>query len=286
MWSSEPPAVTAEDSARACVERIRDKDLRHRVLNACPEFLINSEKMQASAASSSLHTTRDGDYPVTDIEGDELRGLYKNQLSKPRRSARKKIYDRIKASAPYGMCVYCGESVAAQLDHFIPQSRVPGLAIDPWNLVPACSECNGGLLDYFSHRPDEQLLHPYFAPQIGRWLGAEVEHTYPVVVQFRAAPDPGLDPELQARIRHQFDALQLGRRYRVVSGRELSGLSSRLCTRFSDASADEVSDYIAELAALRFGIDENDRSAVMYDALAADHWYCAGGYAPPLDAAA
>lgn len=286
MWASEPPTVTAEDSAQACVERIRDKDLRRRVLNACPEFLDNSEKMQASAKSFTLHTTRDGDYPVTNVEGDELRMLYKNQLSKPRRPARSKIYDRIKASAPHGMCVYCGESVATGLDHFIPQSRVPGLAIDPWNLVPACSECNGGLLDYFSQRPDEQLLHPYFAPKIGRWLTATVDHTYPAVVCFGAAPDPSLDPELQTRVRHQFDTLQLGKRYRELSGRELAGLKRRLCELFSEASADHVSGYLAELAALRFAIDENDRSAVMFEALAADRWYCAGGYAPPLEEAA
>lgn len=286
MWSSEPPTVTAADSAKACVERIRDKSLRRRVLDACPEFLGNSEKMQASAASSGLHTTRADDYLVTNVEDEELHWLYENQLSRPRRPARSKIYDRIKASAPHGMCVYCGQSVAAELDHFIPKSRVPGLAIDPWNLVPACSDCNHGLLNYFSERPDEQLLHPYFAPKIGRWLTASVDHTYPVAVRFEVAPAPDLAPEIQARIRHQFDALKLGQRYSVASGPDLSGLNRRLCDLFNGAGSDDVSDYIAELAALRFATDENDRSAVMFEALAADRWYCAGGYAPPLEEAA
>lgn len=286
MWASEPPKVTVQDSARACVEGIRDKSLQRRLLAACPELLDHSEKMQASAASSGLHTVRTDDYSVTDVEGKELRWLYKTQLSKVGRPARRKIYDQLKASAPHEMCVYCGHSVATTLDHFIPQARVPGLAIDPWNLVPACSECNHGLLDYFSDRPDEQLLHPYFAPEIGRWLTASVDHTDPVAMRFAAAPDRSLDPELQSRIRHQFDALNLGYRYRVLCGRDLSGLNRRLCRDFKGASPDEVSAYLTELASPGFLADENDRRSVMFEALAADRWYCAGGYAPPLEQAA
>ena len=39
-------------------------------------------------------------------------------------------------------CPYCGISEPAQLDHFLPESEYPVLAINRQNLVPLCSHCN------------------------------------------------------------------------------------------------------------------------------------------------
>lgn len=87
-----------------------------------------------------------------------------------------------------------GYSVATTLDHFVPKTLVPGLSIDPWNLVPACSDCNHGLFDNFSEQSTEQMLYPYFVPPIGRWLTASIGHTHPVTVRFAATPDASLSP--------------------------------------------------------------------------------------------
>jgi hypothetical protein len=37
-----------------------------------------------------------------------------------------------------------------------------------------------------------------------------------------------------------------------------------------------MSAYMSELAPLAFETDQNDRRAMMFEALAADEWYCAG----------
>ncbi len=124
------------------------------------------------------------------------------------------------------------------------------------------------------------MLHPYFVPPIGRWLTASVERVRPTAVRFAATPDAGLAPELQARIRNQFERLDLGRRYSVICASDLVGLNRRLPTRFGGAQPGEVSAYLTELALLSFETDQNDRRAVMFEALAADEWYCTGGYVP------
>ena len=91
---------------------------------------------------------------------------------------------------------------------------------------------------------------------------------------------------LQAKIQNQFQRLDLGRRYSVLCGSELAGLSHRLPQQFGGAEPGEVSAHLSESARLAFATDQNDRRAVIYEALAADEWYCAGGYTPPLAVAA
>lgn len=280
MWASPQPAVTAGESATACARGVRDPDLRKRVTGARREFLANSARLQTAAASDKLHEATAGDYLVPGLSLDELLWLYKAQLSRKNSPGRRAVYDQIMVGAPFGLCVYCRHSAATTLDHFVPKALVPGLSIDPWNLVPACSDCNHGLLDSFSQQPTEQMLHPYFMPQIGRWLTASVDHTLPAVVQFAATPDASLAPENQARIRNQFDKLDLGRRYSILCGSELSGLSRLLPARFSRTDPAEISAYLSEASHAAFETDRNDRRAVMYEALAADDWYCTGGYAP------
>jgi hypothetical protein len=283
MWAGSRPTITADEAAKACARGVRDADLRQRVVDSCPEFLANSTKLQTAAASDKLHEAKASDYPVSDLSREELLWLYTAQLSRKRGPGRE-IYDRIMVKAPSGLCIYCRHSVATTLDHFVPKTLIPGLSIDPWNLVPACSDCNHGLLNDFSEQAAEEMLHPYFVPPIGRWLTASIDRTHPVAVRFDATPDASLVPELQARIRSQFDRLDLGRRYSVICASDLVGLSRRLSVRFGGAEPDEVSAYLTELALLAFETDLNDRRAVMFEALAADEWYCTGGYAPLLAA--
>jgi len=95
-----------------------------------------------------------------------------------------------------------------------------------------------------------------------------------------------LEPELQARIRNQFEKLGLGRRHSVLCDNELAGRSYRLPHQFGWAEPREVSVHLSESARLAFAMNQNDRRVVMYEALAADEWYCAGDYTPPLAVAA
>lgn len=280
MWAGSPPTLTADESAKACARGIGNANLRQRVEDACPEFLANSSKLQTAAAGDRLHEARTGDYSVSDLSPAELLWLYTGQLSRIRKPGRE-VYDKIMGAAPFDRCLYCVQSAATTLDHFVPKSRIPGLSIDPWNLVPACFECNHHLLQDFSGHPTEQLLHPYFIPVIGRWLTASIDHIHPLVVRFAAAPNASLAPELRARIQNQFARLKLGQRYSVLCGRDITGLSRRLPQRFDAAKPGELSAHLSESAQLAFATDPNDRLGVMYEALSADEWYCAGGYVPP-----
>jgi len=198
--------------------------------------------------------------------------IYRNRLAGARSSGRK-IYDQLMSAAPHGLCVYCRYGQAVTLDHFLPKATFAALSIEPWNLIPSCQQCNHRLGDSWNVDADAEMLHPYFMPDLGRWLRAEVERTTPVVVTFSVDPAPMLDPRLARRIDNQFESLGLAELYSVVSSQELSSLERRLPSIFNNEV--QVRAHLLEIAATALALDPNDRRGVMYEALGRDEWYCA-----------
>lgn len=62
-----------------------------------------------------------------------------------------------------GKCPFCGIGTVSTLDHYLPKSKYPALAITPKNMIPACRDCNLGKKRTFSpQNSEEEPLHPYF----------------------------------------------------------------------------------------------------------------------------
>lgn len=181
-------------------------------------------------------------------------------------------------SAPYGLCCYRQYGQATTLDHFVPKELVPALAIDPWNLVPACGQCNHKLHSLFGATATEQMLHPYALPELGRWLQAEVFPGTPVCVTFHAVPDPATCPEVGERVIYEFEKLGLGLLFSIVSGPDLSEMGATLTALFDPGSETLVHAHLLETAHTAFLVDPNSRRGALFEALANDEPYCAGGY--------
>lgn len=281
MWAVDPPTLTAADAASACAKGIRDKSLRAKVEDAKGDFAVNSASLQAAIHARQLHHSTSATYVVAGLTDDELKGLYKGQLSRLNSKARHH-YDHVMGNALHGLCSYCQHGVVTALDHFIPITLTPGLAIDPWNLVPACDRCNKLLLDDFVAHPDEQQLHPYAHPAevpLGtRWLRAQV-HPGPVAaVTFHADPDLALPGSLRTRIVNQFNRLKLDDLFKVVAARELAGTCRNLSQNFPGGQASPVAAHLKELSEDGLASDPNDRRGVMYEALSQDEWFVNYGY--------
>ncbi|MBF6357904.1 HNH endonuclease [Nocardia higoensis] len=278
MWSLEPPKVTVHETASTCAEQIANQGLAERVLAARAQLTDNSAKLQYAARSDQLYLIDRTMCAVAELDDDELTDLYTNHLSRKRKRAREH-YDAIMSGALDGLCSYCQYGIAKQLDHFVPKTRVPGLAIDPWNLVPSCADCNHRLRNTYASSPEGQLLHPYAMPVVGRWLHAHVPiEQLPVNVEFFADPDAVLDDGLQKRIRNQFEVLGLAELYATVVSRELTTATRRLVRLFSDAETSVIRAHLREAAVERGMPDPNAHVAVMYEALSESDWYCTEGF--------
>mgnify|MGYP006196367895 FL=1 len=59
------------------------------------------------------------------------------------------------------ICQYCTINSANTLDHIVPKSQFSEFAVNPRNLLPACSECNGYKLDRFKNNNDRLFLNLY-----------------------------------------------------------------------------------------------------------------------------
>lgn len=271
MWAIDRPKRTAEEVARTCADGMQDEALQSAVLAAIDEFLANSAAYQSNAASDLLHQAVPSHYPVTGISDDEMRWIYSRRLAGARSPGRA-IYDEIMRAAPHKLCAYCQCRPATTLDHFVPKATLATLSVEPWNLIPCCFDCNHRLGTSWSPDPASQMLHPYFMPELGRWLRAEVEHTSPVTITYFAEPEVGLDSGLVNRVCLQFNKLSLGSVYSIVSSPELTTLGRVLNSQFSEAS--DIKAYLLEIATETLAVNENDRRGAMYEALGRDDWYC------------
>ena len=101
------------------------------------------------------------------------------------------IYDAIKVGSPNGLCPLCGQRVVATLDHYLPKSRYAALAVNPANLIPACSDCNKAKSDAVA-----DTLHPYYDNiENDLWLRAELKEVRPASVQLLCRSSCFLDAD-------------------------------------------------------------------------------------------
>ena len=275
MWTSRPPRVSASEIARACVRNIRKNELRSALLAALDTIDANSLDYRVLGDADRLHEIDANSHPVAGVTDDQFRWLYSSRLVKNKDARR--LYDLLLASAPYDLCLYCKDTVAATLDHFVPKHMVGSFAIEPNNLIPACPRCNTLIGEEWSSSRARQMLHPFFLGDLGRWLRAKVEQGSPPVVTFMADPDPSLPEPLKDRIVQQFHRLDLGLRLAKSSASELSGLCRKLSAGTETPA--EVRSLLDNMADVGFQADPNDRRGAMFEALASSAWFCEGGYA-------
>lgn len=90
-----------------------------------------------------------------------MKKLYTSQFAHKGHNAYK-FYSIIRSAQH--TCAYCNliARSVSELDHYLPKSIFPSLAISPVNLVPICSDCNFKKREYYSVKRDEMLIHPYF----------------------------------------------------------------------------------------------------------------------------
>jgi len=290
MWAVSPPTVSVEEVARRSAARIRDKELAARVREAIPELLRNHNELRRVLTASEGHQIAPSDFAVAGLTSKEMVWLYDRQVSDARGAARE-CYDDVLACARDHLCSYCQYGEATTLDHFFPKKWMSGLAVEPWNLVPACQQCNRKLLDFHAETAAEAMFHPYHEGISDRWLYAELLEHDPPALRFEARPPTGMDPEARARVEQQFRfTLALNLMYSAVSGRDIAearaGLSYLVQPGIPGGEqltpdVATVRESLQETARAAFLVDPNSRRGAAYEAMAASEWFCSDGYRLP-----
>ena len=200
-----------------------------------------------------------------------------------RTMARKKargrpVYDRLMLAAPNGICPFCAQRDVGTLDHYLPKSVFPELAVTPVNLIPACASCNK-LKDVYT--PDEfeqQLLPPYFDDLTGvRWLFASVhENGGGAALKFFIQQSGDRPRELTLRVQNHFNRLHLGTLYSTHAAEELANIKHLLAGLRARGGQEEVRQFLLSQAESCSAADSNSWRTSTYFALHDNRRYIDG----------
>jgi hypothetical protein len=280
MWSLNFPKHTASDAFNACISRVRNPTLKAR-LGAASSFVVAADAHYLFAGNNQLfHTVTRSSIVPPDVTTEEMEAVYTTRMARKDAPGRE-VYDEIFSSSPNGKCPLCAHRMVTTLDHFLPKSRYPALAVTPLNLLPSCHDCNKLKSSLFPNSVEEVPLHPYFdVIDNVRWLGAEVVEVAPSALRFFVAPPSGWDEILIKRVRTHFRLLELARLYASEAAEELLNVRQQLSIIFQVSGMHGVKEELQLRAHSCTQVRANGWRAVSYGAWAMSDWFCAGGFAP------
>jgi hypothetical protein len=270
------PAVTPADLLAACIGGVTDPPRAGRLNAAVPTMLATAAAYTTNAAAKTLHMVP----RVTAVgaaTSDDMQGLYKDQMSRARGSARA-YYNLIRNAAPNSKCPLCGVGTVRTVDHHLPKSKYPDLSVCPYNLVPSCDFCQAGKLAKYPASAEEQTLHPYYDDFTAQqWIFGTLSTLGNPVLQFHVAapaPWPAID---QQRVLRHFQVFKLGLVYTSNANDDLSTMRQQLVDLGIAGGSAAITAHLADERD-RWATRPNSWQHVMYQTLAGSAWFVDGGY--------
>ncbi len=272
VHSLTPPSCTVREAFESTLKSVDDDGLRMRLEAITGAIARNGQLYTQLATGTELHKYPSVDH-VGSVSKDELQTNYRSRFV-PFSTRRRHIYDEIKRG---GICPLCGCYPIHSLDHYLPQSKFPDLAVAPPNLVPSCSRCNESKRDSVPRDKQSQTLHPYFDRlDAGRWLFAFVEEKQPAAVGFYVNPPSSWSRLQQQRLATHFKVHWLARTYAESAGAVLDDLQSEWRAWLPEDAPVELERRI------RLSVDANPDPSknrwrdVMYEVLYSSRWFLSG----------
>lgn len=272
------PGLNAGDVFTACISRIRDPDLKRRMLAVTADVVAASVTFKKLAPETRLYQfTRNATVGGL-VSGAEMEALYTQRMAKKKGPGRD-AYDELFGSAPQGKCPLCGHRTVSTLDHHLPKAHYPVLAVVPLNLVPACGDCNKAKLASLPTSANQETLHPYFDDIEGdRWLYADVVKGKPAALRFRVDAPNHWDTVLADRVALHFRTLGLGALYSAEGADELLNIRHQLRSIHMNGGKILVRDELQARAASCRAARLNGWRTAVFEAFAASNWFCDCGF--------
>jgi hypothetical protein len=279
MWSVEKPTFEAGETFKLCVSRIRDGALRKRLLNVQNNIAAAAVDYAQKAQARELNLIATSETVAGVVTKQGMVAVYDQRMAGKQGPGRL-IYDQLRLLPKADRCPFCDQRNISTLDHILPKSLYPILAVTPLNLVAACMECNKAKLSKSPKTAAEVVMHPYFDDiATVQWLTARVVETTPCAVIFDVTRPESWNDLTEARARGQFALLGLGDLYAGEAARELANIRHNLKSHFEAGGANEVKGELVRQWHSRRARSVNAWQTAMYEAMASSDWFCGGGFA-------
>ena len=128
------------------------------------------------------------------------------------------------------VCQYCTINSENTLDHIVPKTEFAEFAVNPKNLLPACSECNGYKLDRFKKNNDRLFLNLYSdVLPITQYLFVDIQIVDSVVeADYRLSNINNINVQLFSIIESHYDKLHLFRRFKSKTNTIVSEMTNSI----------------------------------------------------------
>jgi hypothetical protein len=184
MWPVGRPNIDAGEAFQTCISRLKDRDLHRRFVSVRPEIEAASSEYETKAGVGDLCLIATANSVGGVVTREEMTKLYDVRMCGKNGPGRA-IYDQIRLLPPGDRCPFCDQRNVSTLDHILPKSQYPALAVAPQNLVGACLECNKVKLARIPTTPEDTMLHPYFDDiSKTQWLKARIVQQPPCALVF------------------------------------------------------------------------------------------------------
>ena len=278
MIKLDKPDQEAGDVFTRCTSRIRDDRLRVRLERILQTIIDASDEFDDAATHTRLHQIAPHNMVGGLVSQAEMNAIYTQRMAKKGAPGRD-IYDSLITSAPQGRCPLCCHRTVSTLDHHLPKSQYPALAVAPLNLVPACSDCNKSKLACLPLNANQETLHPYYDDiSSDRWLAADVIHTSPAALRFYVQAPTTWSALLRSRVEWHFHTLKLGKLYSSEAADELLNIRHQLRNLYESGGAALVQVELQGRATSCERARLNGWRTATYHALSNSAWFCNGGF--------
>jgi hypothetical protein len=276
MLTLDRPQLTPARVLSDCIAGCSDPALTAK-LNAIEGTLVTTANQYDWCAKSQLLHMIPRLPAIGAVSKNELESLYTDQMSATGGTGRG-YYNAIRNAPRNAKCPLCGVGTVAVLDHHLPKSKYPDLAVCPFNLVPACDFCNRAKGARFPKTADDQTIHPYYDDFTKeQWVFAQLDITGPPALIFCANPPPTWSPTNQKRVLRHFNVVKLGTTFASNANDDLISLRSHLIRIQAHKGAGQVKAYLDE-ERQRYSDRLNCWQHVTYQTLSSNIWFINGGY--------
>ena len=272
------PDFDAQNTFIRCTSKVRNDDLKIRLTSIKKHIAEAAALYKIRAQNEELHLIAQSEDVAGIVTKKEMVDVYEGRMVR-KGSPGRSIYNALKSLPDHGICPFCDHGQVSTLDHILPKTAFPELAVTPDNLVGACKDCNTEKLATAPTKAENAPLHPYFDNiSHERWLGAQVIEGKVAAVVFHVAYIDVWSEQLNARIKNQFELLDLGLLYASQAAREISVQRLNLTRTFNVLGENGVHKELHYQYRNWEDYGLNCWQAVTYRALSDSDWYCSGGF--------
>lgn len=129
----------------------------------------------------------------------------------------------IRGNRSLNTCQNCTINSVNSMDHFLPKINFPEFVVNPKNLIPICTECNG----YKSTSSSEQFLNLYLDKlPSDQYLFVKIDED--LIPTFEIKNRSGINPIIFNKIETHYGKLHLLKRFSRESYRVIAGLENQI----------------------------------------------------------